>query len=107
MEQFQALLTNLEKLWYSEERLWFVSFRNPLEIWAENPTFLMLEVVTCVWACLLYKHGKQNKVGVGVGTGCVHALTLLEIYAFSIKTTPSQDRRGLGGVACLFHTLST
>ena len=38
----------LSKLWWSEERQWLVSFRSPLEIWRGNPTYVMLEVVTCI-----------------------------------------------------------
>lgn len=56
-EYFELLYSNAEKLWRSEERAWLVSFRSPLEIWAENPTYLMLEIVTYVWAFLIYKHG--------------------------------------------------
>ena len=56
-EYYHFARENLAKLWSSEERKWLVSFRSPLEIWAENPTFLMLEIVTYVWAFLIYKHG--------------------------------------------------
>ena len=49
----------LSKLWWSEERQWLVSFRSPLEIWRDNPTYVILEVVTCIWAGLLYRHGKS------------------------------------------------
>ena len=50
-------LSKAKKLWESDERKWLVSFRSPLEIWEDNPTFLMLEIVTYVWAFLLYRHG--------------------------------------------------
>ena len=56
-EYFELLYSSAEKLWSSEERAWLVSFRSPLEVWTENPTYLMLEIVTYVWTILLYKHG--------------------------------------------------
>ena len=51
-------LSKARSLWESDERKWVVSFRSPLQVWADNPTFLLLEVVTYVWAFLVYKHGK-------------------------------------------------
>ena len=57
-------LSEVKRLWASDERKWAVSFRSPLEVWADNPSFLLLEVVTYVWAFLLYKHGNLCHVGV-------------------------------------------
>lgn len=59
-ELFHTALAESAKAWGSEERKWLLSFRSPAEIWAENPTFLLLEVVTYIWAILLYKHARRH-----------------------------------------------
>ena len=59
MDALRVALTNLDELWRSEERKWLVSFRSPLEVWGENPTFLMLEIVTYIWTLLIYRHGEH------------------------------------------------
>ncbi len=46
------------ELWLSKERQWIVSFTNPVEIWRDNPTYLMLEIVMYLWAGLVYRHGR-------------------------------------------------
>ena len=59
MESLEPYLETARELWASDERRWLVSFRIPLEIWSENPTFVGLELVTYFWAFLSLKHGKK------------------------------------------------
>ena len=59
MESLEPYLQTARELWTSGERRWLVSFRSPLEIWSENPTFLAVELVTYCWAFLSLKHGKN------------------------------------------------
>ena len=68
MESMQTYLQTARELWTSEERRWLVSFRSPLEIWSENPTFLALELVVYCWAFLSLKHGKVAKKGMHTAT---------------------------------------
>ena len=55
----ERVLHLLKALWESEERRWVVSFRSPVEIWHENPTQLVYEVVVNFWALLIFRHGEQ------------------------------------------------
>jgi len=54
----QNFTSSLSGFWWSDERRWLVSFRSPLEIWQDNPSYVLLEVVTYIWAALLFRHGK-------------------------------------------------
>ena len=61
-EQVEALvvmdvLQSLREVWESEQRRRVVSFRNPMEVWEENPTFLLCEIVGVFWALLTLRHG--------------------------------------------------
>ena len=60
MEFLEPYLQTARELWTSGERRWLMSFRSPLEIWSENPTFLAVELVTYCWAFLSLKHGKPE-----------------------------------------------
>jgi hypothetical protein len=80
MEQLQLFRNTLMKLWNSKERAWFVSFRSPLDILAENPSFLLLEIIIYVWAFLLYKHGKLPQIPMWRLSLPLHAFGFL-IYA--------------------------
>ncbi|XP_001636002.2 uncharacterized protein LOC5515900 isoform X2 [Nematostella vectensis] len=39
---------------------WFVTFRNPQEIWREEPTFLMCEIVFLLIAAMTFRHALRN-----------------------------------------------
>lgn len=61
-EQVEALvvmdvLQSLREVWESEQRRRVVSFRNPMEVWEDNPTFLLCEIVGVFWALLTLRHG--------------------------------------------------
>jgi len=51
------VLQSLREVWESEQRRRVVSFRNPMEVWEDNPTFLLCEVVGVFWALLTLRHG--------------------------------------------------
>ena len=61
------------KLWQSEERKWLISFKNPVLVLKDNPTFLMLELVTILWAFLLYKHGT-----------CIASISIINIKKYKL-----------------------
>lgn len=42
---------------------WFINFRNPIEIWKNEPTFLLCEIVYLLMAAMTLKHGEIfNKI---------------------------------------------
>ena len=47
-----------EQWWHSRVRRDIVAFRNPLEIWEENPSFLLLELLFLTWGLVSFRHGK-------------------------------------------------
>ena len=51
------VLQGLREVWECEGRRRVVSFRSPLDIWVENPTFLCAEVVFIFWGLLTLRHG--------------------------------------------------
>ena len=57
-ETVHAVLDRARMYWASDSRKGVISFRSPLEIWAENPTFLLAEVMFFTWAALTMKHGE-------------------------------------------------
>ena len=48
----------VEQWWHSQARKDIVTFRNPMEIWAENPSFLLCEIIFVTWALVTFRHGK-------------------------------------------------
>ncbi|XP_064388139.1 uncharacterized protein LOC135336304 [Halichondria panicea] len=56
MEHVEKVLAVLKRGWESEERKWFILFRSPVEIWADNPTYLACELVFYVWTFLILRH---------------------------------------------------
>ncbi len=63
MEHVEKVLAVLKRGWESEERKWFILFRSPVEIWADNPTYLACELVFYVWTFLILRHGKSCMIG--------------------------------------------
>lgn len=47
-----------EQWWHSQARKDIVTFRNPLEIWEENPSFLLCEIIFLTWGLVSFRHGK-------------------------------------------------
>ena len=52
-------LQGLREVWECEGRRTVVSFRSPLDVWADNPTFLCAEVVFICWGLLTLRHGNM------------------------------------------------
>ena len=50
-----------EQWWHSRARRDIVAFRNPLEIWEENPSFLLCELLFLTWGLVSFRHGKYQK----------------------------------------------
>ena len=59
-ETVHAVLDRVRMYWASDSRKGVISFRSPLEIWAENPTFLLAEVMFFTWAALTMKHALRS-----------------------------------------------
>jgi len=54
------VLQSLREVWESERRRKVVSFRNPMEVWEDNPTFLLCEIVGVFWALLTLRHALRH-----------------------------------------------
>ncbi|XP_065910438.1 uncharacterized protein [Dysidea avara] len=46
----------LQQWWFSQARRDLVTFRNPLEIWQENPSILVCELIFVLWAFVTLRH---------------------------------------------------
>lgn len=51
-------MTLAEQWWHSQTRKDIVTFRSPLDVWDENASFLLCEVVFLIWGLISFRHGK-------------------------------------------------
>ncbi len=86
MEKVEQLLAGLRTGWVSDERKWLVSFRSPVEIWSDNPTYLVCEILFYVWTYLTLRHGETQLVTIPLSVECNNgwlALTFVGIKCWN------------------------
>eukprot|EP00731_Ephydatia_muelleri_P004982 Em0002g1158a len=102
-ETIHAVLDRARIYWASDSRKSIISFRSPLEIWAENPTFLLVEVTFLVWVTLTMKHALRSG-GRFSQLWCAALLHGLVIELLSYTLPDVDNFWHFQGTAVLFNT---
>eukprot|EP00731_Ephydatia_muelleri_P004969 Em0002g1145a len=103
-ETIHAVLDRARIYWASDSRKSIISFRSPLEIWAENPTFLLVEVTFLVWVTLTMKHDPCFYYTAYVAVSRLKLSVLLEPFALAICVVLLDVPYDILGVKLLWWT---